>query len=210
MYKKRLIFSVVLVVALSCASSGNSKTRQILKGRKALLIIAPHNFRDEEYANTRKELQKAGMKVTVASTTTNTITGMLGMKTRADTLVSKVNPLNYDIVAMPGGSGVKVYYDNQVVLGIFRKAYKAGKVIGAICLAPVVLGKAGLLKDRHATSWSGAKRMIRALGAKVVNKHVVVDGRIVTGDGPWAAHEFGRTLANVLAKQIETQKKEKK
>ena len=199
---KRLMAIEVLagVLALSCAAQGKPQG-QPLKGKKALLIIAPHNFRDEEYKYTRQELEKAGMTVTVASTTTRTATGMLGMKTRADILIGQAKSADYDLVALPGGSGVKVFYDNQQLLGLLRQAYKAGKVMGAICLAPVVLAKAGLLQGKKATCWSGAKDTLRSFGVTVLDRHVVTDGRIVTADGPSAAHAFGKTLVKVLQEQ---------
>lgn len=202
MNSKKGLLSLIIVLVVSCASSGNSRTQKPLAGHRALLIIAPLNFRDEEYAHTRQELEKAGIKVTVASTTTKTATGMLGMRITPDIPLSKVNFNDYDIIALPGGSGVSIFYKNRRVMSILRQAYKAGKVIGAICLAPVVLAKAGLLKGKKATSWKGAKQWLRDMGADVIGQHVVTDGRIVTADGPSAARAFGKQLVKVLKKLL--------
>jgi len=195
---------LVTVLALSFAYSPKIFAGQELKGRKALLIIAPLNFRDEEYSDTKQELEKAGMKVVTASTTTKTATGMLGMRTKPDITISNIKVDDYDIIALPGGSGVKVFYKNQKVISILKQAYKDGKVIGAICLAPVVLAKAGLLKGKKATSWRGAKQTLRDMGVMVLKRPVVTDGRIVTGNGPWVARQFGKRLVKVLKKTLKT------
>ena len=210
MYNKKMMGLLVIVMALSCASSGISRNRLPLNGRKALLIIAPTNFRDEEYSNTRKELEKAGLKVTVASTTTKPATGMLGMRTTPDITIADVRVNDYDLIAMPGGSGVRVFYKNQAVKDILRQAYKLGKVVGAICLAPVVLAKAGLLKGKKATSWRGAKQTLKNMGVNVINHHVVTDGHVVTGDGPRAAHAFGKRLVELLERRLKNHQKEGK
>jgi len=81
------------------------------------------------------------------------------------------------------------------------RAHKLGKVIGAICIAPVTLANAGLLKGRKATVWASEKARIETKGAIYTGADVQVDDNIVTANGPNAAKAFGEALLKLLAKQ---------
>ncbi len=165
---------------------------------KALLIIAPQNFRDEEYFYTKEELEKAGVDVTTASRSTETTTGMMGGTAKPDISLSEVNVDEYDAVLFIGGSGSAVYFNNATALDIARKADAAGKVVGAICIAPSILANAGLLRGKRATAYPSEEANLRAKGAEYTGEGVTVDGRIITGDGPTSAREFGRAVVRVL------------
>lgn len=169
---------------------------------KALMIIAPQNFRDEELFDTKDELEKAGVEVTIASKTPGEKTGMLGGKAVAEIALSDVDISNYDFVVFVGGSGAQVYYTDDEALRIAKEAYEQGKVLGAICIAPGILAKAGILSGKNATIWDSGdgsfKSVIEEGGATYSGEDVTVDGRIVTANGPHAAREFGRTLVNML------------
>ncbi len=71
-----------------------------------------------------------------------------------------------------------------------------GKPIAAICAAPMVLGKLGLLKGKKATCYPSFEQYLD--GAECVNAHVVRDGNIITGMGPGAAMEFALTIVDLL------------
>ncbi len=73
-----------------------------------------------------------------------------------------------------------------------------GKVLGAICLAPVTLANAGLLKNINATAFSSALNTLIKKGANCTGKDVEKDGLIVTASGPSAAKEFGVVLMEAL------------
>ena len=72
-----------------------------------------------------------------------------------------------------------------------------GKPIAAICAAPMVLGKLGLLKGKKATCYPGFEQYLE--GAECVGEHVVRDGNIITGMGPGAAMEFALAIVELLA-----------
>ncbi|MEM2638356.1 MAG: DJ-1/PfpI family protein, partial [Candidatus Hadarchaeales archaeon] len=92
-----------------------------------------------------------------------------------------------------------IYFSNKHALSIAKEAFSAGKVVGAICIAPVILANAGILKGRRATVWDGDfVKMLEAGGAKYTGKNVEVDGKIVTANGPHAAREFGKKIAELL------------
>ena len=75
-------------------------------------------------------------------------------------------------------------------------------MIGAICIAPVILANAGVLKGRKAVCFPSIKASLTQKGAIIVNQNVVQDGNIVTATGPEAAGTFAKTLANMLQTRL--------
>lgn len=163
------------------------------------MIIAPHDFRDEELFHTREELQRAGVEVTIASARRGRIKGMLGGIADAQITLKEIRVADYDAVVFIGGSGASAYYENRRAHQIAREAVEQGKVLAAICIAPGILAKAGVLKGKKATIWDG--EFIKTLeggGAQYTGNPVEVDGRIITANGPPAAREFGRAIVRAL------------
>lgn len=169
-----------------------------LVGKSVLMIIASNNFRDEEYLHPREVLENEGAKITIASSTKKEATGMLGTKVVPDILIDEVNIDDYDAVIFVGGSGANEYWENEKAHEIAKKAYEKSKVIGAICIAPVTLARAGLLKGKKATVYPSEIENIKKEGAIYTGNSVEVDGKIVTGNGPTAAKEFGEKIAELL------------
>lgn len=168
--------------------------------KKALLVIAPENFRDEELFHTKEELEEAGIKTAIASTKPKA-RGMLGGTAIADLRLTEVVVENYDAVIFVGGSGSSVYFNDATALSIAKEAFGRGKVVGAICIAPVILANAGVLKGKNATVWDGdLVKQIESKGGKFVKRSVVVDGNVVTANGPQAAREFGKAIARLLGR----------
>jgi protease I len=166
---------------------------------RALMIIAPQNFRDEELLHTREELERAGISVDVASSRSGEARGMLGARVKVGLTLDKVRLEEYDAVIFVGGSGSSVYFGDARALGIARRAHELGKVLCAICIAPVILSKAGVLRGKRATVWDGEfVRLLEEGGARYTGKSVEVDGKVVTANGPQAAREFGRTIVTLL------------
>lgn len=162
------------------------------------MIIAPKNFRDEELFDTKEELESSGNSVAIASTKTDTATGMLGGTIKPDMTIDDVNVDDYDAVVFVGGSGSSTYFNNQRAHDIARDAYDKGKIIGAICIAPSTIANAGLLKGKRATSFPSEERNLRSKGANYTGKPVEKDGKIITADGPRSARNFGRMIAESL------------
>ena len=165
--------------------------------RNILMIIADENFRDEELFVPKKMFENKGMKVTVASTITSTVTGMLKGKIEPDVLLGDVEVKNFDAVVFVGGIGARIYYEDRNAHKIAGDAVNQNKVLSAICIAPNILANAGLLKDRKATCWDSAN--LTTKGAKYQKKNVVTDGKIITADGPTAASEFAEAIIKALS-----------
>jgi len=172
---------------------------QTIAGKKVVMIIASQNFRDEELFETRRVLESAGAKVTVASTTTQQAVGMLGGKARPDVLLKNVSARDYDAVVFVGGSGAAQYWDDPIAHKLASDAAAAGKVVAAICIAPVTLARAGLLKGKKATVWKSQMSDLTKGGAVCTSASVETDGKIVTADGPSSAAAFGKAIIKALS-----------
>ncbi|HHT9109997.1 MAG TPA: DJ-1/PfpI family protein, partial [Candidatus Brocadiaceae bacterium] len=123
---------------------------------------------------------------------------MLGVKVKPDILFTNINIGDYDSVIFVGGTGASEYWDNPTAHKIANSANNAGKIVGAICIAPVTLAKAGLLKDKKATTYSSTVNDIKACGAKYSGADVERDGNIITASGPTAAEKFGEAIVKAL------------
>jgi len=166
---------------------------------RVLMIIAPKDFRDEELLHTKEELERAGAKVTVTSSKAGEARGMLGARVTPNITLDRVKVDDYDAVVFVGGSGSAVYFKDNRAISIASEAFSKGKVVCAICIAPVILGNAGVLKGKRATVWPDkCIQIIESKGATYTGKPVEVDGNVITASGPEAAREFGHAIAKAL------------
>jgi protease I len=166
--------------------------------QKAVFIIAAENFQDDEFAQPLGILKNNGIAVTVASTTLKEAVGMNGSKVKPDMLLKDVKAVNFDAVVFIGGSGAVQYIDDPVAHKLAKDAVARGKIVGAICLAPMILAKAGVLKDKKATVYPSEGDKLKVCSVDYTAKPVQIDGNIVTADGPKSAASFGRALVMLL------------
>ena len=169
---------------------------------KILIAVAPEKFRDEELAVPVAAFRKAGIAFDIASTCRGTCLGMLGAKTTATLTFEEVDPNQYDGLVIVGGSGSQTHlWNNARLVHLVKQFHESRKVVAAICLAPVVLARAGILKGKKATYFESpdSTREMKGGGAVPVKKPVVVDGYIITANGPSAAQEFADSILRKLA-----------
>ena len=122
---------------------------------KVLLIVAPVDFRDEEAFEPKRALEERGVEVVVASRGTKVAKGKLGGELKVDVELNDVQVDEYDAVVFAGGPGARTYFDYQKARELAKQAVEKGKVLAAICIAPQILARAGLLKGKRATVWDG-------------------------------------------------------
>lgn len=166
--------------------------------KPVLMIIAPVNFRDEELFDTREEIEKAGLTTVIASLHKGECQGAGGKTAMAEISLEEVNSADYEAVVFVGGFGTQVYFENPTVLEIAKSFASQGKLTSAICIAPVILGKAGLLVNKKATVYETEAGTLQALGANYTGSTVSKDGLFITGNGPASSREFGQTIAATL------------
>jgi len=169
---------------------------------KVLLVVAQTDFQPIEYRDTRAALESTDIGVRVASFEKAEAIGADGAKIKVDVAIKNVDTTEYDAVILIGGPGAaKQLVGNPDVIELVQSAHNNGKIVAAICISPVVLAQARLLKDRKATVWNEdgkQEEILTAEGAEYVDQDVVVDSKIITASGPPAAKKFGKTIAGML------------
>ncbi|MEJ2434061.1 MAG: DJ-1/PfpI family protein [Pseudolabrys sp.] len=103
-----------------------------------------------------------------------------------------------DVIMVPGGPGQQDLMEDEEALGFLRRQAAGAQYITSVCTGSLVLGAAGLLKGRRATSHWAAIDHLKLLGAIPVSEKVVIDGNIVTGAGVTSGIDFALTLAAML------------
>jgi protease I len=188
--KKTLL--ILLLLFMSGAQEG------VANMKKVVMIIAQNSFRDEELFQPKGILEKQGMEVKVASTTLSQVKGMMGAKVKPDILVRDINIRDFDAVVFVGGIGASQYWDDPIAHKLAQDGIAANRIVAAICIAPVTLARAGILKGKRATVFSSEAGQLRAAGAIYTARPVEKDGNIITAAGPFAAGEFGEELVKAL------------
>jgi protease I len=166
--------------------------------KKVVMIISQDNFRDEELKEPKEMLEKNGVEVKIASTTLGYATGMLGAKIKPDMLVSDINIMDFDAIIFVGGGGASQYWDDPLAQQLAQTAYNNNRIVAAICIAPVTLARAGILKGKRATVWSSQAGELKAKGASYTGRPVEKDANIITASGPTAARQFGEEILRAL------------
>lgn len=169
----------------------------IFMAKKVVMIIAFEGFRDEEYREPKGVLEKAGIEVITASSKLGTAKGKLGMSAKVDITLDQVHVSDYDAILFIGGPGCYGYYDNPTAHKIAQETIKQGKILGAICAAPGILAKAGVLKGKKATMFTDDGTLAKG-GAIYTGNGVEVDGKIITATGPQTAKAWGEKIKEEL------------
>jgi protease I len=173
-----------------------------LSGRNILIVIAPQDFRDEEFFEPKAIFEERGAKVTIASTSTDTARGMLGGEVKPDLTITDVDVENYDAIVIVGGVGSQEYlWENEELRTLVTEACSRDNVVAAICLSPVVLAKAGVLEGKEATVFPDRVTIneLEQNGATYVDQSVVVFDKVVTARDTASAEEFALKISSLLS-----------
>jgi 4-methyl-5(b-hydroxyethyl)-thiazole monophosphate biosynthesis len=164
---------------------------------KVLMPLA-EGFEEIEAVTVIDALRRANIDVVVAGLKAGLIEGAHKLKVQPDTPLDKIDHKKFDCLILPGGypGYVNLGKDTRV-LDMVQRMEKDGKWIAAICCAPWVLVKAGILQGRKATVSPSGKAQIAAC-ANYSEDRVVVDGKIVTSQAPGTAMEFALKMIEIL------------
>jgi len=173
---------------------------------KAVIIIAFKDFRDEEYFVPKEVLETAGIEVKTASNQKGRAIGADGGEAEVNLLISEINMAEFDVVVFVGGPGCLENLDNENSYKLAKETVSQNKVLASICISPVILAKAGVLKGKKATVWfspmdKGPIKILEENGALYQEEPVVVDGKLITAVGPSAAQQFGKAIVEALTKE---------
>lgn len=164
----------------------------------ALIILANHDFRDEEYLETYQALRDAGVETKIAANSNEDCRGVTGTTVSVDYTFDEIDPIQYSAVVLIGGVGIQGYLHDESLHKLVKDFLSSGKIVAAICWAPAILANAGVLNGKKATVWVGASEDLSKGGAEYTAEAVTVDGNIITANGPDAASKFGATIAEMI------------
>ncbi len=165
---------------------------------KKVYMFLANGFEDVEALIPLDVLRRGGVDVKTVSITGSLVAESAhGVRVEADLMFETADVEDADLLMLPGGMpGASNLNDHEGVKEALLAQAQAGKLVSAICAAPLVLGGLGLLKGKRATCYPGFEETLT--GAEYTAELVTVDGNIVTGEGPAAAFPYAYTLLAML------------
>ena len=116
-----------------------------------------------------------------------------GMRISPTTTFADCPPL--DLICVPGGAGMNPLLNDSETVDFIRRQAKGARYVTSVCTGALVLGAAGLLKGKRATTHWMSLEMLAAFGATPVAERVVIDGNVITGGGVTAGIDFALQVA---------------
>ncbi|KVU41734.1 dimethylglycine dehydrogenase [Burkholderia ubonensis] len=110
-----------------------------------------------------------------------------------------------DVICIPGGTGITDLLSDRETIDFVRERSAAARYVTSVCTGALLLGAAGLLLGRRATTHWAFHALLEPLGAVPVRERVVRDGNLFTGGGVTAGIDFALTIAAELAGDDEAQ-----
>jgi 4-methyl-5(b-hydroxyethyl)-thiazole monophosphate biosynthesis len=172
-----------------------SQESEVCMGKKGLIILA-QGHEEVETITCIDLLRRAGITVTVAGLGSKTITGSHGITIIADCTFDE-SAAGFDSLILPGGMpGTTNLFESKKVLTVVKSSFERGLLCAAICAAPQVLDKAGILSGRKYTCFPGVERKISQ--GTFTDQPVVCDRNIITGKGVGTAIPFALAIVEYL------------
>ena len=169
-----------------------------------IVLIFGNRFIHDLYATVRSTLEEAGYRVYVASTTLNPLQPKeVGEPVQPDLLLKYLRVEDYDAIVFTCDNSAAFGNGRPETDRIAQEAVAQGKVVGAICNAPLELGYAGVLEGRTATGepYQTCSRLEQEFGATCTGAAVEQDGLIITARDRYASRAFARTIIEALQEQ---------
>lgn len=171
-------------------------------------ILLAEGFEEAEALVPADLLRRSGAQVSLVGVTGTAVAGAHGISVNCDLTVEQVKRDDMELLVLPGGlPGVTNIGASAAAVELIRFAAQSGCYLAAICAAPsMLLGPMGILNGCKAVCYPGMEDAMEGADAQK-GQSVVVDGTVITGEGPGAAFDFGLKLVEVLkgaetAKQI--------
>jgi len=165
---------------------------------KNVCVYLAEGFEEIEAITIIDILRRAGIPVQVVSVTgQQEVTGSHRIKVAADILFEDAGHDEAGMIVLPGGMpGAENLATHQGLKKQILKFSSDGKLLGAICAAPMVFGRLGILGNKRVTCYPGFEKFLE--GATVTGSKVEKSGNIVTGKGPGAAILFALEIVKML------------
>lgn len=165
------------------------------KPKLRVLVPLSPGFEELEFVAVVDILRRAGVDVVTAGLPPGRapIEGSHGIAIAPDVDWEEVDLASITAVVLPGGPGTRRMGEDARLLALLRRLADEGRPLAAICAAPLVLARAGVLEGREATSHPSARKELG--GAKVIpDQRVLWSGNVLTSQGAGTAVEFALAL----------------
>lgn len=170
--------------------------------------IVGDGFEDSEFRVPYDRLKAAGLRVDIIGAKAGEeISGKKGKeKIKAEKAIDEVKVDDYSMLFIPGGYSPDHLRADQRFIDFVRAFDEAEKPIAAICHGPQLLISADLVKGRTLTAWPTIQKDLEAVGAKVRDEEVVVEGNWITSRKPEDVEAFSNAMLAELRDQVQPQK----
>ncbi len=169
------------------------------KNRSVLLFLPAIDFNEQEFLIVSNSLKNAGIKIFIVSDSASICIGSNGLKVKNEIQLYNVHENNFGGIIIIGGKGTRNYWNNQSLHSIAKKFVQNKKPVGAICSAPIILAKAGLIKSA-ATCYNDDIKELEREGVQYKDFPVYSENKIITGKDPVSSDEFIKTFLYELSK----------
>jgi len=164
---------------------------------KKVMIPLGEGFEEIEAVTNIDVFRRAGLEVVTAGLGKREVEGDHGIKIEADLLLKDVDINELDAIVLPGGMpGAENLRNNDKLVWLISELDQREGLVAAICAAPMVLDKAGVIEGKNATSYPGFARKMPS--CNYTEERVVRDGNVITGRGPGVAMEFALEVVRYL------------
>lgn len=165
---------------------------------KSIYVHLAEGFEEIEAITIIDVLRRSGLEVVTVSISNDLmVTGAHKIAVKADILFKNADYKQAEMIVLPGGMpGAKNLSEHEGLNSQIKKFFDEGKLLGAICAAPLVFGKLGILKGKKVVCFPGFENYLT--GAVVKEDPVVLDGNIITGRGPGVAMQFAYEIVRLL------------
>ena len=163
---------------------------------KKVAVMLADGFEEIEALTVVDIIRRANITCDMFSISGMEVKGAHDIVVKADKLISE-EVKEYDVIVLPGGMpGATNLRDNEEVIDLVKWFNDNKKIVAAICAAPIVLGKAGIIEGKKVTSYPGFEDEL--IKGSYLEEHVVVDGNIITSRGPATAMLFAYKILELL------------
>lgn len=161
------------------------------------ILLAP-GFEDAEALVPADLLRRAGIETALTALEGEWVESGHGISVKADRTLAEVSLEQGDMIMLPGGAdGYRNLGKSAAVETLVKDAVRQNIWVAAICAAPTLLGRWGLLEGKQAVCYPGMEKKLE--GARVSEESVVRDGNIITSRGAGTSFDFALELIGVLA-----------
>jgi 4-methyl-5(b-hydroxyethyl)-thiazole monophosphate biosynthesis len=162
---------------------------------KKVCVLLADGFEEIEALTVSDIMRRADVTCDLVSIAEKQVKSSHGLIVEADKIFSE--DMHYDLIVIPGGiPGATNLRDDERVVRFVKKQNKEGKLIGAICAGPIVLGRAEITEGKNITSYPGYEDELP--NCEYLEEAVVVDKNIITSRGPATAMAFAYKLLEML------------